>query len=165
MSGQIGRGNWSAAMFPALLHVCIVKHSLGYSKVTLSRVLIGRNSVSTHQNGKQGQQVEICLQGAQNDNKAQLDPSIDIDPPVWNGTQVLVVRPVLVWDQHQLHPLQELHAVQGGHAQVEDQAVQDGKWEEIEGPVCHDGEGDEDGDHKKGHSLLPVKSEMGIIRT
>ncbi len=113
----------------------------------------------THHDGEEHQQVEVVLEGAEEDDKANLNPRVEIDPPVRNRPQVLVVGTVLVRDEEQLDALEELHAVERGHAQVEDEAVEDGKWEEIEGPVGHDGETDEDGHNEQGHPLLPAISQ------
>lgn len=100
---------------------------------------------STHHDGEKDEEVEVDSEDAEEDDEAYLDASIEVDPPVGDGAEVLVVRPVLVGDEEQLDALQELHAVEGGHAQVQDKAVQDGKREEVECPEGHDREADEDG--------------------
>jgi hypothetical protein len=41
-----------------------------------------------------------------------------VDPSVWDSSQVLKVRPVLVGDKEELEALEELDTVERGDAQV-----------------------------------------------
>ena len=73
----------------------------------------------------------------EHDEECQLYDSEDVDAVVWYSPKVLAVRATLAGDEEQLDALNELDSIEGGHTHVEQQAVQDRKWEEIEGSVGH----------------------------
>ena len=77
-------------------------------------------------------------------------------PNIGNTSQVGIVWFVLVGDEQELESLHKLDSVQRGHAQVEKEAIKNGKWEEVHNTVEHDREAHENGHDEQGHSLLPV---------
>ena len=60
-----------------------------------------------------------------------------MDPIVWYSPEVLAVWATFARDEEQLDALDELDPIEGGHAHVEQQAVEDRKWEEIESSIGH----------------------------
>ena len=60
-----------------------------------------------------------------------------MNPSVWYVPEVLEVRFMLVRTEEEEEPFYELYAIERGHTKVEDESIQDRKWEELEDPVCH----------------------------
>ena len=60
-----------------------------------------------------------------------------MDAVVWYSPEVLAVWPMLAGEEEELDALYKLDPVEGEHAHVEQQAVEDWEREEIEGSVRH----------------------------
>lgn len=60
-----------------------------------------------------------------------------MDAVVWNSPEVLAVWPTLAGDEEELDALYELDPVEGEHAHVEQQAIENREREEIESSVRH----------------------------
>lgn len=81
---------------------------------------------------------------------------VDVDLSVRDVSQILVVWLVLVGDEDELEALQKLYSIERGHAQIQHQAVQDRKGEELKGIVRHHRNTNQDGHEEKSDTLFPV---------
>ena len=91
----------------------------------------------------------------EHDKEEQLDDGVDVDAIVGDPPEVLAVGTPLAGDEKQLDTLNKLDTIERDHAHVEQQAVEDRKWEEPESRVRHHRQSNQDGTDEQGHTLLP----------
>lgn len=84
------------------------------------------------------------MKDAEKQEEDDLNSRVDIDPSIWDMSEILEVWPVLAWNNEQEKSFNELHAIKRGHTQVQDKAIEDRKWEELEDLVCHNRQADQE---------------------
>ena len=89
-----------------------------------------------------------------NDKEEELDDSVDVNTIVRNPSEVLAVWTPLAGNEKQLDALYKLDTVERGHAHVEQQAVENRKWEEPESRVRQHRQPDQYGTDEQGHTLF-----------
>lgn len=118
-----------------MAHLCQL---LGHSTVHSA-------SLHTYHDREEHFEIEVSVKDAEEYKQCYLCGSVHRDPPIGDVSEILIVWLVFVGDEEEFEPLQELDPIQGGHTQVEDQAIQHGKWEELQHAVRHDRDANENG--------------------
>lgn len=94
------------------------------------------------------------MEYAEQQKEDDLNGRVDVDPSIGDVAQVLVVGLVLVTDKEKLEPLEELDTAERGHTQVQHQAIQNRKWEELQDVPGHHRDTDEDGHEEESNPLF-----------
>lgn len=88
-------------------------------------------SLVAYQNRKGNFECDNSLKDTQDHKEEQLYHRVDVDAIVWDSSEVLAVGTPLAWDEEQFDPLNELDAIERGHAHIQQETVEDRKWEEL----------------------------------